>query len=409
MDSNYENISFKINNLLRKYQHGMVMDEIQLAVTSQWLKISEFSQRPLALQIKLLSALLQFVILSKDRIEGPNYLGRYFGKLLNSISMTNSLIWHQSRAIGSSLVQIMLEIFRTRKFSHSTLSLSYEGLVLLLAFLSHCSIDFSEDIEIPSLDHLKSLFLFFCSSYSSLCDLQSPNAPNSSQHLFAPTDLILILQSIRLFDTSSSSSPLPSPADSPHASSSSSSSQQPMLSFLGLLTSPSLLENVPWEPSGTPQGVLSVTCYDTSPKSSLFEKVGVTKSGDQFVSPSTTSLNHEPSVWNHAPSSSMQVSPFSPTHSSKGVLESRGSGTSSTLSSPPLSAVCSGIIISISLWGASMTMLHGQASCGIVWQSGWSMALPLRTRHPMPVASAARLGSGLWRPRSSGSVLLARS
>jgi hypothetical protein len=216
-----------------------------------------------------------------------------------------------------------------------------------------------------------------------------------------------------------------------------------MLSFLGLLTSPSLLENVPrydqiqiikestlwidteltsshenslnidaqesvtsgagysaeliaccelfpilvsrvlpWEPSGTPQGVLSVTCYDTSPKSSLFEKVGVTKSGDQFVSPSTTSLNHEPSVWNHAPSSSMQVSPFSPTHSSKGVLESRGSGTSSTLSSPPLSAVCSGIIISISLWGASMTMLHGQASCGIVWQSGWSMALPLRTRHP---------------------------
>jgi hypothetical protein len=140
MESSYESICSKIKSLLRKYQHGMAMEEIQLAVTSQWLRISEFSQRPLSLQIKLLSALLQFVILSKDRIEGPNYLGGYFGKLLNSISMTNSLIWHQSRAIGSSLVQIMQEIFRTGKFSHSTLSLSYQGLSvpLFLSLLLMC-------------------------------------------------------------------------------------------------------------------------------------------------------------------------------------------------------------------------------------------------------------------------------
>jgi hypothetical protein len=135
MDTNSENIFHKITNLLKKYKHGMTCEEIQLAMTSQWLRISDFSHRPINLQLKLFWTLLQFTTLAKDVVEGPKCLGIYFGKLLNTLPV-NSVIWIHSRSIGSSLALIIHQIAKSGEFLHHTLSLNNEGMTIHFSFNS---------------------------------------------------------------------------------------------------------------------------------------------------------------------------------------------------------------------------------------------------------------------------------
>lgn len=153
-DSNLQNILQKITNVVKKYQSGMNYEEIQLALTSQWLKISEFSQRPIILQLKLFCTLLQFTILSKDgqnsrtlsgrssstspvgstailppssRVnDGIQLLGNYFGKLLN-VTLFNSILWRHVQSFGASILSLIVEIQKTGIYQSHTLSLTYEG------------------------------------------------------------------------------------------------------------------------------------------------------------------------------------------------------------------------------------------------------------------------------------------
>lgn len=131
LERNTKNIFGKIANLLKKYQtNGMTCEEIQVALTSQWLRVSDFSHRSIILQIKLFWTLLQFTTLAKDIVEGPKILGIYFGKLLNTLPV-NSVIWVHSRSIGSSLAQIIHRITKSGEFLHHTLSLNNEGTVVI--------------------------------------------------------------------------------------------------------------------------------------------------------------------------------------------------------------------------------------------------------------------------------------
>lgn len=135
MEMNIDTILHKINNVLQKYRDcgSMTLEEIQLAMTSQWLRISEFSQRPLILQLKLFCTILQFTILSKDQQQlqqeegkGPKFLGNYCGKLLNVIPL-NSILWHHVQNFGISIVQIILDIAQTGIYQSHSIALNFEG------------------------------------------------------------------------------------------------------------------------------------------------------------------------------------------------------------------------------------------------------------------------------------------